>query len=208
MPLALSLSVPIGLSPVAAEATGGLGRPDVPKPRVGRIHEGPGPGAKRAREQVAKELQKNTAQVLRARAEQLRLSWPKAGNADVALAAGRIKAAPGGLPVTLAPSGGKNTLRANDNATITVLDQKAADQLGIFGVVLTAEAERAGGAEGQYRLRRFRIRHRRWLGRPTPARATPGVLSEHTDKNGRRARPGTVTIAALTQPAIGVASLP
>ncbi|MFD2010259.1 polymorphic toxin-type HINT domain-containing protein [Streptomyces narbonensis] len=147
VPLALSLSVPIGLSPVAAEATGGLGRPDVPKPRVGRIHEGPGPGAKRAREQVAKELQKNTAQVLRARAEQLRLSWPKAGNADVALAAGRIKAAPGGLPVTLAPSGGKNTLRANDNATITVLDQKAADQLGIFGVVLTAEAERAGGAE-------------------------------------------------------------
>ncbi|MFD4319852.1 polymorphic toxin-type HINT domain-containing protein [Streptomyces sp. NPDC058548] len=147
VPLALTLSVPIGLVPVAAEGPGGLGRTDLPQPRVGKIHQGPGPGAKQAREQVAREVQENTSQVLRARAEQLRLAWPKAGTADIALSAGHSKAIPGGLPVTLAPSVSKNALRVDDNATITVLDQQAADRLGIAGVVLTANAERHGAAE-------------------------------------------------------------
>ncbi|GAA4904489.1 RHS repeat-associated core domain-containing protein [Streptomyces coeruleoprunus] len=147
MSLALALAVPVGLPPVAAEAaTGGLGRPDVPKPRVSKVKEVRGPGAKEARDRVTKESEANKAQAERARHENTAATWPKPGSAKIALRpGGASKAAPGGLPVTLAPTGGQRA--ASSAATVTVLDQKAAGRLGITGVVLTAAAQSPGQAQ-------------------------------------------------------------
>ncbi|WP_370412392.1 polymorphic toxin-type HINT domain-containing protein [Streptomyces fradiae] len=148
LPLTVALSVPIGLTPVvAADGKAGLGRPDLPGQHVSKVKPFSGPGDKKAREQVAKDQRENAAQARRARAEQLRAVWPKAGTAGLALTAGSAKGArPGGLPVTVAPSAAKSGLKAGTDATITVLDQASADRLGITGVVLTAEAESAGKA--------------------------------------------------------------
>lgn len=147
LPLALALSIPIGLTPVAADGAGGLGRPDLPEQRVTKVRPVTGQGAKQAREQVAEDLRDNAAQALRARAEQRRASWPKAGTADLTLTASATKAAPGGLPVAVTPLNAKNGLATGTDTTFTVLDQGTADRLGITGVVLTAEAETAGTAE-------------------------------------------------------------
>ncbi|MEU7115625.1 polymorphic toxin-type HINT domain-containing protein [Streptomyces sp. NPDC046182] len=145
----MALSIPIGLTPVVAAdgKPGGLGRPDLPEQRVSKVKPVTGLGATKAHEQVAKDLRDNTAQALRARAEQQRGAWPQAGSADVTLAAGETKAAPGGLPVTVTPVGGKTGVKAGTDATVTVLDQRAASRLGITGVLLTAESENAGKAE-------------------------------------------------------------
>ncbi|MFE7599823.1 polymorphic toxin-type HINT domain-containing protein [Streptomyces sp. NPDC057494] len=148
MPLTLALSVPLGLTPVAvAEGKGGLGRLELPEQRASKVTAVTGQGAKKARERVAKELSENTAQVLRARAERQRSAWPKAGTTGLTLAAGKATATPGGLPVTVTPVNDKHGLTAGTDATVTVLDQKAADQLGINGVILTAGAEHAGTAD-------------------------------------------------------------
>ncbi|MEU4101986.1 RHS repeat-associated core domain-containing protein [Streptomyces tanashiensis] len=145
----MALSIPIGLTPVVAAdgKPGGLGRPDLPEQRVSKVRTVTGPGAKKARQQAAQDLRDNTARALRATAEQrLGGDWPKAGAADLKLTAGTAGATPGGLPVTLAPAAGKAGVDAGADATVTVLDQSAADRLGITGVVLTAEADTAGKA--------------------------------------------------------------
>ncbi|MEU4267690.1 RHS repeat-associated core domain-containing protein [Streptomyces sp. NPDC026092] len=133
---------------MAADAKpGGLGRPDLPEQRVSKVRTVSGQGAKKAREQVAKDLRDNTAQALRARSErQHGGGWPKASAASLKLTAGDADAAPGGLPVTVAPTSGKTGADAGTEATVTVLDQSAADRLGITGVVLTAAADTAGKA--------------------------------------------------------------
>ncbi|WP_254711985.1 RHS repeat-associated core domain-containing protein [Streptomyces sp. TRM64462] len=148
------MAVPVGLTPVtAAAATGGLGRPDLPEQRVSKVKEVRGPGAKEARARVAAERKANKAQADRAHDERKSSAWPKPASAKVALRPGTTaKAAPGGLPVTVAPGKDKGAERpaastATATATVTVLDQKAAGRLGITGVVLTAAAENAGQAQ-------------------------------------------------------------
>ncbi|WP_240110489.1 RHS repeat-associated core domain-containing protein [Streptomyces sp. MUM 203J] len=140
------MSVPVGLTPVtAAAATGGLGRPDLPEQRVSEVEEVKGQGAKEARARVAKETAANNEQAVRARKESRAATWPKPGSAELPLRAkGTSKAAPGGLPVTLRPTGKS---RNDSAATLRVLDQKTADRLGIKGVVLTAQADEARQAE-------------------------------------------------------------
>ncbi|MDN3021615.1 polymorphic toxin-type HINT domain-containing protein [Streptomyces sp. S.PB5] len=136
----------MGVAQVAQAAdSGGLGRPDVPKSRVSKVEEFDGPGAKKAREQVAREKKANRAQADRARAEQ-QAAWPGKGEATLSLTGGKQGTAdPGGVPVTLvAPSGGE---AAAGRAHVTVLDRKAASAAGITGVLLTAEADTAGAAE-------------------------------------------------------------
>ncbi|MEU7012615.1 RHS repeat-associated core domain-containing protein [Streptomyces sp. NPDC046385] len=148
LPLALALSVPIGLTPVAAaDGTGGLGRPDLPVQPVTKVTPVTGQGAEKERQKAAADLRTNATQAQRARAEQRRAAWPKAGAADLTLTAGEASAAPGGLPVAVAPSRAKNGLRSGTDASVAVLDQKAADRLGITGVVLTATAGTAGTAD-------------------------------------------------------------
>ncbi|MGC5361653.1 RHS repeat-associated core domain-containing protein [Streptomyces sp. DT24] len=147
MALAAALTVPVGLAPVAYAGAGGLGRPDLPGQRVSKVRTIGGPGAKQARERVAKDRAANAAQADEAGAE-LRAVWPAPGTAKLTLApAGRAVAAPGGLPVTVtrptAVSGGETP----GTARLTVLDRRSTDRLGITGVVLTAESAAGGRAE-------------------------------------------------------------
>ncbi|MFJ9117374.1 polymorphic toxin-type HINT domain-containing protein [Streptomyces sp. NPDC102394] len=144
--LVLALVVPIGVAQVAQAAdSGALGRPDVPKSRVSKVKEFSGPGAKKAREQVARENMANKAQAEQARTQQ-KAAWPGGGHSKLTLARGRTgKADPGGIPVTLAPP--HDDRAAVGPARVTVLGQKAARAAGITGVLLTAEADQAGAAE-------------------------------------------------------------
>ncbi|MGW4162244.1 polymorphic toxin-type HINT domain-containing protein [Streptomyces sp. NPDC004788] len=131
----------------AADGPGGLGRPDLPAQRVTKVKPFSGPATNKAREQVAKDLRANASQAKRARTEQQRAVWPRAGTANLDLATGKARAAaPGGLPVSVLPSTAKTGLPAGTATTISVLDHAVANKLGITGVVLTAEAENAGKA--------------------------------------------------------------
>ncbi|WP_405526879.1 RHS repeat-associated core domain-containing protein [Streptomyces canus] len=145
--LALSLVVPTGLAPVAQAADKLLDRPDVPDQRVSKVKEVDGPGAKEARAKVAKDKKANAERARQARAERA-AAWPEQGDARVELDAGkRAQAEPGGLPVSIVPARVKNGAASGTTARITVLDQKAARDAGITGVLLTAEADQAGQAE-------------------------------------------------------------
>ncbi|GAQ65056.1 RHS repeat domain-containing protein [Streptomyces scabiei] len=145
--LALALVVPIGLTPVAQAADKGLGRPDVPEQQASKVRQVDGPGAKKARAKVAKEKKADAERARRARAEQ-QTAWPQQGDVVLDLDTGKsAQAKPGGLPVTLAPADGKQGVEDGTTARITVLGQKAAQQAGITGVLLTAEADHAGRAE-------------------------------------------------------------
>ncbi len=150
--LALALVVPLGLAQVAeAQPGGGLGRPDLPKQRVSKVKAYHGPGAKKARAKAAKDRKANAAQATRARAQQ-KAAWPKAGEAVVKVGKGKAgTASPAGLPISVSPPSAKQSA-AGGAARITVLDQKAAQQAGITGVLLTAEA-----ADGGYRRRQRQL---------------------------------------------------
>ncbi|MFF8616009.1 RHS repeat-associated core domain-containing protein [Streptomyces sp. NPDC015350] len=145
--LALVLSVPVGLTPIAAAAEL-LGRPDVPAPFVSKVRTVSALGAKEARERVAKNRVTNDKQAARARSERA-AHWPKAshsirkisdkpGTAPVFVTAAR--------PVKAATRLGKTEVAAEGTATVNVLDQKTARRAGITGVVFTAVAESPGTA--------------------------------------------------------------
>ncbi|MET9278168.1 RHS repeat-associated core domain-containing protein [Streptomyces anthocyanicus] len=73
-------------------------------------------------------------------------SWPTAGSARLTASGGAAdEAAPGRLPVTLAPPTAKKAKRA-DRVKVDVLDQKAARRLGVKGVVLKVTGPADGGA--------------------------------------------------------------
>ncbi|MDX3064890.1 hypothetical protein PV518_22390 [Streptomyces sp. ND04-05B] len=145
--LALSLVVPTGLTPVAQAAGKGLGRPDVPEQRVSKVRQVDGPGARKARAKVAKEKKADAERARQARTEQ-QSAWPRQGDAVLDLDTGKsAQAKPGGLPVTVALADGKQGVEDGTTARITVLGQKAAQQAGITGVLLTAEADHVGRAE-------------------------------------------------------------
>ncbi|MFE1016419.1 RHS repeat-associated core domain-containing protein [Streptomyces sp. NPDC058794] len=146
--LALALAVPTGLAPVAQAAEGGLGRPDLPGQRVSKVKETEGPGARKARAKVAQGKKADAERARRSKDEQRAAAWPQEGEAIVELGAGKHgRANPGGLPVTVSPSGGKNSAASGTEARIHVLGQQAAEKAGITGVLLTAEADEAGRAQ-------------------------------------------------------------
>ncbi|WP_435809253.1 scabin-related ADP-ribosyltransferase [Streptomyces longwoodensis] len=146
--VALALLMPLGLAQVAqAAGPQGLGRPDVPEPRVSKVEKFKGPGAKKAREQVAREEKTNAAQADRARTER-KAAWPTPGEATLTLTGGKKAVAqPGDLPVAVTPPSGSGAKAAAGTARVTVLDQKAARAAGITGVLLTAEANTPGTAQ-------------------------------------------------------------
>ena len=130
----------------ASAATGGQGRPDLPEQRDSNVRAVTGLGAKKARAAVAAARAKNSAQARRATAEQ-HSTWPKPARTTVAVPGsrtGRATTKPGGLPVTVA-RGSVGNVAAGD-ATIRVLDRKAAAAAGIKGVLLTATATEPGRA--------------------------------------------------------------
>ncbi|WP_307798678.1 RHS repeat-associated core domain-containing protein [Streptomyces beijiangensis] len=144
--LVLALSVPAGLIPLAVAADP-LGRPDVPKPRVSNVKAITTPGAKAARDRVAKGKAANRAQADRAHAEQ-HSTWPKASkithdigarpNTDALVGLEAVK--PDKTKRTATPS-------ADGKASVNVLGQDAAKKAGITGVLFTAAAEQSGTAQ-------------------------------------------------------------
>ncbi|MFG2815234.1 polymorphic toxin-type HINT domain-containing protein [Streptomyces sp. NPDC048410] len=142
--LTLALVVPLGLAQVAeAKGQGGLGRPDVAKSRASKVKAFDGPGAKRARQKVAYDRNANLGQSEQARMER-NSAWPKPGQAALSLIAGKVAGVtPGGLPIRLS----RKSAKTEAEARVTVLDQKAAQKLGVTGVVLTAEADTSAATE-------------------------------------------------------------
>ncbi|MFF3286334.1 RHS repeat domain-containing protein [Streptomyces sp. NPDC003023] len=144
--LALALSLPVGLAPVAQAADGGLGRQKPPGQRVSKVRAIDTPGADKSRRKVAADRGTNADQARRARTEQ-QARWPGKGTATVAVPGGRAgRASPAGVPISVDPlpvKGGETP----GEVRVTVLDQSAARRAGVTGVVLTAASDTAGPAE-------------------------------------------------------------
>ncbi|MEU9341672.1 RHS repeat-associated core domain-containing protein [Streptomyces sp. NPDC048278] len=130
----------------AQAATGGLGRPEVPKQRDSEVRAVTGLGAAKARAAVAAARERNSAQARQAAAEQ-HAAWPKPARVTVAVPTSRsvrTTTEPGGLPVTVARGGVGNV--AGGDASIRVLDRRTTAAAGIKGVLLTATATKPGRA--------------------------------------------------------------
>lgn len=143
--VSVALTVPAGLAQVAQAAPGGLGRPDAPDYKAGRVAAVHRLGAAAARAHVksARTAQKKAAS--RAVAEQA-AHWPAAGSDTGALAAGSpTHLTAGGLPVSVSsPAAGKAA--AAGQVRVRSLGQKAAEAAGIKGVLFEATATTPGGA--------------------------------------------------------------
>ncbi|MFC9863544.1 MULTISPECIES: polymorphic toxin-type HINT domain-containing protein [unclassified Streptomyces] len=145
--LALALSVPAALTPVAVAADP-LGRPGLPAPRVSKVKTVNALGAKEDRERVAKNKAANSRQAAQARSRHA-THWPKASTRTE-----KIDGTPGRATVSVTtPPRAKAKARnaqqagaATGPATVRVLDQKTSRRAGITGVVFTAAAESPGAA--------------------------------------------------------------
>ncbi|MCX5417292.1 polymorphic toxin-type HINT domain-containing protein [Streptomyces sp. NBC_00059] len=149
----LALLTPLGDVQGAIAVTTETGRsqtgsrqPDVPEPRVSKVDEVKGLGARKARDRVAAGEKTGAAQVDRARREQ-KANWPEGGTASLRLTADkRAEAELDGTSVSLSPGKGRRGPAAG-TARVTVLDQNSAEKAGITGVLLSAAADTAGAAE-------------------------------------------------------------
>ncbi|MFJ6365217.1 RHS repeat-associated core domain-containing protein [Streptomyces globisporus] len=148
--LALALSVPAGLSPMAMAADP-LGRPDVPAPRVSKVKAVPALGTSKARERAAKNKALNARQAAQARSEHAS-RWPKPSRSDQEISDKQGTADAGPVSLT-APRPSKASSRAAKpvpaaagTASVNVLDQKAARRAGVTGVVFTAAVDSPGDA--------------------------------------------------------------
>jgi RHS repeat-associated protein len=139
------------LTPVAfaADSPGPLGIPDVPVPRADKVS----PFTVRANTTAARAVEKaeNADRAAAARAEQTRSQktvWPTAGTSTLKLTgASPAAATPGTLPVTLGQPDAARGKKARpaDSVTVEVLDQPAAERLGIRGVALRVTGPASGG---------------------------------------------------------------
>ncbi|WP_405188697.1 RHS repeat-associated core domain-containing protein [Streptomyces anulatus] len=148
--LALALSVPAGLTPIAMAADP-LGRPDVPAPRVSKVKAVPALGTTKARERAAKNKALNARQAAQARSEHA-ARWPKPSRSDQEISGKRGTAGAGPVSLT-APRPAKASSRAaksapaaDGTARVNVLDQKTARSAGVTGVVFTAAVDSPGDA--------------------------------------------------------------
>ncbi|MFP1624145.1 RHS repeat-associated core domain-containing protein [Streptomyces sp. 5K101] len=143
--LVLALAVPLSMLPSIAAADPVQGAPDSADTRVSRVHPVAGQGAKKAREQVAREKRANQRLVAQARAERT-ASWPKPGAVrdsltSTAHAVVDVRAV---VPSSTARRSGPT---ASGDATVRVLDQRAAEKAGVTGVLFSVGAEKAGAAQ-------------------------------------------------------------
>ncbi|WP_375803515.1 RHS repeat domain-containing protein [Streptomyces sp. A012304] len=136
------------LAPAAAMAddVDPLGRPKLSAPRAQKVV--PFKGKTDARTAAAMRTAARADQTAARRAvkDQARnTTWPTAGSARLTVPAkGAARAKPGALPVTVSAPTGKNDRRAT-SVQVDVLDQKAARNLGVKGVVLKVTGPAAGG---------------------------------------------------------------
>ncbi|GAB7108578.1 RHS repeat-associated core domain-containing protein [Streptomyces phaeofaciens JCM 4814] len=136
------------LAPAAAMADDldPLGRPELSAPRAQKVVPFKARKDAGTAEAMRTAAHADRTAAARAVADQSRgTTWPKGGSARLTLpASGTAKAAPGTLPVTLAAPAAKNTPRAR-SVQVDVLDQRAAERLGVKGVVLKVTGPAAGG---------------------------------------------------------------
>ncbi|MFG2512764.1 RHS repeat-associated core domain-containing protein [Streptomyces sp. NPDC048584] len=145
--VALALLAPVGQLPVAVAGEQGLGRPDVPKPRVSKVEEVKGLGAKEARQKVSEGKKAGEQRARKAKEEQT-AAWPEPDTATTTLSANKAaKVDLAGTPVAAQPVKSRSMSAAAGSVDFTVLDQKAARKTGITGVLFTASADTAGTAE-------------------------------------------------------------
>ncbi|MFH9292840.1 RHS repeat-associated core domain-containing protein [Streptomyces sp. NPDC017520] len=148
--MALALSVPAGLTPMAMAADP-LGRPDVPEPRVSKVQTVPAVGTSKARERAAKNKALNARQAAQARSEHA-ARWPEPSRSDQEISGKSGTSGAGPVSLT-APRPAKASSRAakpapiaDGTARMSVLDQKAARSAGVTGVMFTVAADSPGDA--------------------------------------------------------------
>lgn len=143
--LALALIVPVGLAQaVQAQAVShGLGQPDLPTYRAGKLAAAHGQGGVKARAHVKSTHKANVAQATRAAAEQT-ATWPAGGTVTTQLSTTASRMTAGGLPLRITGLRGKTS--ATGQVRVTTLGRKAADAAGVHGVLFEATAATPGSA--------------------------------------------------------------
>ncbi|WP_336319704.1 RHS repeat-associated core domain-containing protein [Streptomyces lavendofoliae] len=143
--------IPGLLAPVAFAADADpLGKPQLTAPQSADVSPFTARVNKKSAAIMKKAAETLRTDAARAKADQGKKAvWPKAGTATVTVpATGSAKAAPGALPITVAPpkrTKERAALKAAGPVTVNVLDQKQAANLGVKGVVLTVSAPATGG---------------------------------------------------------------
>ncbi|WP_434588958.1 RHS repeat-associated core domain-containing protein [Streptomyces sp. A5-4] len=144
--------IPGLLTPVAfAVDPDPLGRPKLPGHSSDKVVPFVAKGDKAAAAALKRAAAADQTAAERAKKDQGRqVTWPKSGKSTLTSAGhGTDSAEPGNLPVSLAPpSVGKGAKRVPTAASVTVrvLDQRAAQKLGVKGLVLTATGPKGGGS--------------------------------------------------------------
>ncbi|MGI5413873.1 polymorphic toxin-type HINT domain-containing protein [Streptomyces chartreusis] len=227
--LVLALTVAVsagGLTPVvrAAEASHEL------KPlwerKVSRTEAVTGLGAKTEMDRAAAARKKNEAQAKTAESQQ-EAAWPQGGESRLNVSSAGIAstARVGGLPVAFsAPktAGAAKSTKApaEGQAQVRVLDHRAAVDLGIKGVVLSAKASQAGVADVRVGYGEFAAAYGGgWSGRlglfrlpecalTTPEKAECRTTTEVASFNdiSEQSVTGTVTLSASAPTALALAA--
>ncbi|MFD6530440.1 RHS repeat-associated core domain-containing protein [Streptomyces sp. NPDC060184] len=205
MGLAVVLSAPTSLTPLASAAAGGLGRPDVPTDHVASVTT-PGPGAAKARKLAADTKAANQASARRA-AEEQKAAWPAAQRLTGTIAKGDHKklASLGVVPAKKrAAKQDKSPAQAAGTSTVEVLSQKSARAAGVTGVLFTAAAQTPGETEVSLNYGSFAsVIGGDWSGRLGLLRYPACVLTDPTKEACRASTPvdsvndpGTQTVSA------------
>ncbi|WP_405960541.1 RHS repeat-associated core domain-containing protein [Streptomyces sp. NBC_00024] len=134
------------LAPSVAFADDPLGRPELSKPRAQKVEPFKAKTDTKTAAAMRTAARADQTAAKRAAKDRARgTTWPTDGSARLTLpASGAAKAEPGTLPVTLTAPAAKKAKRAK-SVRVDVLDQKAAQDLGVKGVVLKVTGPTAGG---------------------------------------------------------------
>ncbi|MQT02862.1 RHS repeat-associated core domain-containing protein [Streptomyces jumonjinensis] len=122
------------------------GAPRSADDRVSKVRPVTGPGAKKARERVARDKKVNEHLIEQARTER-RVSWPKPVTLRDSVTAAPSNAVIDVSAVERSGEARQSRASAAGEATITVLDQRVTGKAGITGVLFTAAAQHQGVAD-------------------------------------------------------------
>ncbi|MFJ8695407.1 polymorphic toxin-type HINT domain-containing protein [Streptomyces roseolilacinus] len=135
-------------APAWADDVDPIGRPELQAPRADKVSPFQAKIYKRTAETVQRAAAADRRAIERAAEDRNKtVTWPSTATTTLKLPPkGAVKAAPGGLPVTLTRSGKAG--KAAESVTVTVLDQKRAAELGVKGLVLSVTGPAQGGTSG------------------------------------------------------------
>jgi RHS repeat-associated protein len=130
-------------TPLMPAGVAAAARPDAPDSadtRVSRVHPVTGPGAKKARERVAREKKANQLLIAQARKER-RAAWPEPGTVRDSLSRRAT-----GAVVDVAAVPASRTGGASGEASVRILDRQATRKAGVTGVLFTVGTKQRGAA--------------------------------------------------------------